>query len=156
MITKERIDELIQQKAKIWGIGKQGNVFCIGLKFRPHTLNNKKWLENKYEVYSKFFENLEEAEWYKEFGNIERTEKLELPTWEEDVRKDILFSALGGVRYIFMNKIKTGYSIEKENPYIIRIQKIGECDNFIDYEYTKENYTLACRKAKELFLGEKK
>lgn len=70
MITKERIDELIQQRAKVWGVGKQGNVFCVGLKFRPETLKSPKWLENKYEYYGKFFETKAEAEWHAEFEDF--------------------------------------------------------------------------------------
>lgn len=142
MITKERIDELIQQRAKIWGIGKQGNVFCIGLKFRPHTLNNKKWLENKYEVYSKFFETKEEAEWVKEFGDITRTERLVLPTWEEWQKDD---------EFDFLDK--EGFSwdiyIDGDNQIIMA----NGWKHFI-FENNKEGYFLACRKAKELFLGE--
>lgn len=144
MITKERIDELIQQRAKIWGVGKQGNVFCVGLKFRPETLKSPKWLENKYEYYGKFFETKAEAEWHAEFGCIERTERLELPAWEEFIsRKFIWFfdknhkscclHYLGCSNQIFINV--SGDVIE-----------IGEL--------TKENYILACKKCKELFLGE--
>ena len=169
MISKERLEELIEQEATIWAVYDEDRMEQIKLIVRMMGVSVDEY--NKLHdcepmLYSQFcgvfrdicpiswlFETKEDAEWHKEFGCIERTERLELPTWEEDVCKDILFSALGGTRYIFMKKIKTGYSIEKENPYIIRIQKIGECDNFIDYEYTKENYTLACRKAKELFLG---
>lgn len=168
MITKERLEELIEQGATIWHweYGKLRERE-LNKSYHINIFMNKEWLCKSYcdfdddvrithiAPFFEVFETKGEAEWHKEFSCIERTERLELPTWEEDVRKDILFSASGGIRYIFMKKIKTGYSIEKENPYIIRIQKIGEHDNFIDYEYTKENYTLACRKCKELFLGER-
>lgn len=145
MITKERIDELISQRAKIYGISKQGNVFCLGLKFKPHTLNNQKWLENKYKVYSEFFETKEEAEWHKEFGCIERTERLELPTWEEIQKYE---------RFSFKDKNCNIYTLH----YISGFKSLaitGLANEFYA-EATKENYTLACRKAKELFLGEKK
>lgn len=146
MITNERIDELLRQKAKIWGIGKQGNVFCVGLKFRPDTLKNKKWLENKYEVYSKFFETKEEAEWHKEFGCIERTERLELPTWEE-------FKCI-----YFRGEDCCDYKLCKDcSEIMLKVSHYDE-NHYKDYycwELTKENYILACRKAKELFLGVK-
>lgn len=148
----------LKQREVAKHIGVSDRVYAYYEKGRTLPAKYVKPLANLFGIScDEFLENTENPlVWEKEFGCIERTERLELPTWEEDVRKDILFSASGGIRYVFMNKIKTGYSIEKENPYIIRIQKIGECDNFIDYEHTKENYTLACRKAKELFLGEKK
>lgn len=146
MITKERIDELISQKAKIWGIGKQGNVFCIGLKFTPQTLNNKKWLENKYKVYSKFFETKEEAKWYKEFGCIERIEKLYLPPFEE------VFNDLQGRigEFVIADPSEFSFAIKKSFTDQILLKTMYEKYN---WNFTKENYTLACRKAKELFLG---
>lgn len=141
MITKERIDELIQQRAKVWGVGKQGNVFCVGLKFRPETLKNKKWIENKYEVYGKLFETKAEAEWHAEFGCIERTDRLELPTWEEFWNS--------GQTIWFTGKDGGQYSLSIYNREILLN------DTYIGY-LDKENYTLACRKCKELFLGESK
>ena len=162
MIKKERLQELIEQNAIVYYVAN--NEICqLELTYKHNIYLTVEgyyiclYGNNGLQIYGdKLFESkaeAEDAQWHEEFGCIERTERLELSTWEEGVHKDILFSASGGVRYIFMNKIKTGYSIEKENPYIIRIQKIGECDNFIDYEYTKENYILACRKCKELFLN---
>ena len=157
MITKERIDELIQQRAKVWGVGKQGNVFCVGLKFRPETLKSPKWLENKYEHYGKFFETKAEAEWHAEFGSIERTERLEFPTWEE------LQNEVGnGWKRLFI-----GFDEEKQpmqfmlgvipddKIYIGFTKEIGAKVFDIEFEAltTKENYTLACRKCKELFLN---
>lgn len=160
MITKERIDELLSQKAKIWGIGKSGNVFCVGLKFRPQTLNNKKWLENKYEVYGKFFETEEEAKWVAEFGCIERTERLELPTWEE---VEIKFNKKQIIEMYFYyakhfsapkeNNVEKTYSIYLLTNGHIVIDDNREVKTIFNEELTKENYTLACRKAKELFLG---
>ena len=139
MITNERIDELLRQKAKIWGVGKQGNVFCVGLKFRPETLKNKKWLENKYEVYSKFFETEEEAKWFAEFGCIERTERLELPTYKKS--KEIC-------TIVTFGEIELCYFIHNNSYCLYRGSK-----KILDLSASKESYTLACRKVKELFLG---
>lgn len=152
MITKERIDELIQQRAKVWGVGKQGNVFCVGLKFRPETLKSPKWLENKYEYYGKFFESKAEAEWHAEFGYIERTERLELPTWEEFNKSEKM------VRFIGKNgekcKLEGYFNLNLQSGFIDVVEN-GSSQLSLS-EYTKENYTLACRKCKELFLGENK
>ena len=101
------------------------------------------------------FETKQEAEWYLEFGNITRTETLNLPTWEEAQRNlEVEIYAPKGRRYLLETKIKVGYSVDKENPYIIRIGRVGYADSQIDFEYTKENYIEACRVAKKLFLGE--
>lgn len=144
MITKERIDELIKNRAKIYGISKSGEVFCLGLKFRPETLKHKRWLKNKYEVYSKFFETKEDAEWDKEFGCIERTERLELPIWEEfDEQKFVWFVDKE-------QNVCCLHYVDFSNRIFINVS--GEVIDF--GEITKENYTLACRKAKELFLGQ--
>lgn len=149
MIEKKRLEELIEQRAKIWGIGKSNNVFCVGLKFRDIALKNKEWLNNKLEVYSKFFETKEEAEWHKEFGCIERTERLELPTWEEIPNEVYIVK--------FLSKDRIEYSLMQFNSrqgWIL----FNEMEKKIVEKFfnrTKENYTLACRKCKELFLGQK-
>lgn len=161
MITKERIDELIQQRAKVWGVGKQRNVFCVGLKFRPETLKDKKWLENKYEVYGKLFETKGEAEWHAEFGCIERTDRLELPTWEEvnlltKYTKHCFYgkdNALYGLCLSPKDSLtRFDGSIEELKSWCgIDVDDNCEIEHF--EPLTKENYTLACRKCKELFLG---
>ena len=143
MITKERLKELIKNKGKIYGIGKSNNVFCVGLKFRePYS---QEWLEGKFEIYSKFFETKEEAEWYKEFGCIERTERLELPTWEEFIEME---------EFCFFQK--------NHKQTIIRIlgtKYLGVETTFERYytgDLNQENYYEACKLAKSLFLGENK
>lgn len=144
MITKERIDELIQQRAKIWGIGKQGNVFCIGLKFRPHTLNNKKWLENKYEVYRKFFETKEEAEW-KAKTSRKRIENFE-PLYYNDINQSYCYD------YYFSAKNHHEYLIRVSGKDIILFWL--NCDYKEYYKNTKEEYEKLVLKCVKLFLGE--
>jgi hypothetical protein len=91
------------------------------------------------------FETKEDAEWHKEFGCIERTERLELPTWEE-------FQNVDDICFVC---VKTGTTVRVFNwgfngeIYISDEWGISET-----FEYSKEGYTLACRKAKELFLGQ--
>lgn len=91
--------------------------------------------------------------WEKEFGCIERTERLELPTWEElDKKKEHYIS--------FTTKGWTKCWLAIDMPYKNDFGKIlityADTDNkyyiIYDKRLTKENYTLACRKAKELFL----
>ena len=152
MISKERLEELIEQGATIYEV-KYNNINPVSLKnkirfisekysvvaFEPRP--NEKYKHHKY--FDKLFETLEEAEWHKEFGCIERTERLVLPTWEE-FKNDGEFSFLD----------KQGFEWDLYSPDDeTRISLVGGYNHF-EYEYSKENYTLACRRAKELFLGE--
>ena len=93
------------------------------------------------------FETKEEAKWFAEFGNIERTERLVLPTWEE-------FQNVYDICFVC---VKTGTTVRVFNwnfsGEIYISDEWGISENF---EYSKDGYTLACRKAKELFLGQSK
>lgn len=103
--------------------------------------------------FNMLFETQEDAEWHREFGCIERTERLVLPTWEEvyeTANRNIFYFEKGiigkinGTRYPNFDERE----IEIKNIYL---------DNILFKKpLTKENYTLACRKCVELFLGEKK
>lgn len=158
MISKERLEELIEQNKSV-------RLYRVG-GYYIDSLYPKKW--KNYELwegciyrysgevilYKNLFETEEDAKWYKEFGNITRTERLELQTWEEFSKWDKLVK--------FYNK-GTSYSMyvfiknkNTNNCRIIIYADNGEQDWLIfEKPLTKENYTLACRKAKELFLGEK-
>lgn len=154
MIEKKRLEELIEQGATIYEV-KYNNINPVSLtnKIRDVYYKNgviafeprpdEKYLHHKY--FKNLFETLEEAEWHKEFGCIERTERLELPTWEEFEEKKFVW---------FVDKSQNQcclYYLNVANKIFINIS--GEVIEIGDF--TKENYTLACRKAKELFLGEK-
>lgn len=145
MISNERLEELIEQGATIYS-NEYGE---IQLK-KENDLSLYENGQNNYILYAlepnkkyhneifdeDLFETEEEAKWFAEFGCIERTERLVLPTWEEfNNQPEFYFD---------------DYTLVKIN------DKILLKDTFKDYvykEFTKENYTLACRKAKELFLG---
>lgn len=169
MITYERLKELIEQEATIWAVYDEDRIERIKLVVRMFGVSVEEY--NKLHdcepmLYSQFcgvfrdicpiswlFETEEEAEWHKEFGCIERTERLELPTWEEFSKWDKL---------VKFYKNKTYYSMyvfiknkNTNNCRIIIYADNGEQDWLVfEKPLTKENYTLACRKAKELFLGE--
>ena len=152
MIEKKRLEELIEQGATIWGVYDYSystnkpnkKVEQINLdEFCHYYKDIDEFI--MFQGDSMFFETEEEAEWHKEFGCIERTERLELPTWEE-FKNDGEFSFLD----------KQGFEWDLYSPDDeTRISLVGGYDHY-EFDYTKENYTLACRKAKELFLGEKK
>ena len=149
MITKERLEELIEQKKSIyWKFAK-----IKPSSWSKYTIMGNTIVKgNLKEIYSidDLFETKEEAEWHKEFGCIERTERLELPTWEEvyeTANRNIFYFEKGiigkinGTRYPNFDERE----IEIKNIYL---------DNILFKKpLTKDNYTLACRKCKELFLG---
>lgn len=147
MITRERLEELIEQKAKIYsthwkeevdlslpceieydGVGRE---FLLVQEDKDHRPSY--WLQN-------LTEDVETAKWEEEFGCIERTEKLELPTWGKS-KIDLYIEWFDNVEFKYFIHDDT-YCLSKG------------CEIVLELEATKENYTLACRKAKELFLGE--
>lgn len=162
MITKERLEELIEQGATIyWIYGK--SIEKKTLKHKYHSFficdnelneyNAKQYIGIWKHKLSKLFETREEAEWHRYFGNITRTERLELPTWEEAT--DLVYSGSFGVQTIIkFDKCKFGYKLQLDGNVYIFVDK-GTYTLFMG-SLTKENYTLACRKCVELFLGEKK
>ena len=105
MISKERLEELIEKEATIWAVYDEDRMERIKLVVRMMGVSVEEY--NKIHncepmLYSQFcgivrdicpiswlFETEEEAVFYKEFGCIERTERLELPTWEEFEEKNL-------------------------------------------------------------------
>lgn len=160
MISKERLETLIKEGATIYEV-KYNNINPVSLKnkirfihrdvivFEPRP--DEKYQHHKY--LKNLFETLEEAEWHKEFGCIERVERLVLPTWEEienTINRFCYFTDCYGRECCLSyqratNKVKLKYWVG-----------VGDGEEEFEcgvWEFTKENYTLACRKCKELFLG---
>ena len=87
MISKERLEELIEQGSTIYEV-KYGKINPVSLKnkirfiskkypvivFEPRP--NEKYNHHKY--FDKLFETKEEAEWHKEFGCIEKPQLSDL------------------------------------------------------------------------------
>ena len=152
MITKERLEELIGQCATIYRTYADVSIQEVKLNKNYMKVDNAFLWQKMTGAFKgcgtpleQLFETIEEAEWYKEFGCIERTERLELPTWEE-FKNDGEFSFLD----------KQGFEWDLYSPDDeTRISLVGGYNHF-EYEYSKENYTLACRKCVELFKGEKR
>lgn len=166
MIEKERLEELIKQGATIYGKyrdyslkNREGNSSDFWYKRTAEIKDNKfhytyedsdyyedfdVWLELE-----QLFETKEEAEWHKEFGCIERTERLVLPTWEEFKNKKIKCVGFTG------KETNCFFELYENTPNNRLILLDHDCDfEYFNTVSTKENYTIACRKAKELFLGE--
>ena len=152
MISKERLEELIEQGATIWTINKSGNINPV--KTNKTCEIQRQYLMKEGQIYSyieQTFETEEEAKWFAEFGCIERTERLELPTWEEFKNKKTKHVCFMGKDTFCFFEL---YEDKQKNRLIL-------IDHDCDYEYfneelTKENYTTACGLCKEFFLGEKK
>lgn len=159
MISKERLEELIKQCATIFEV-KSNKIKAIELKGRVESgykwqyikvySNNSMNGKNHYLI--RLFETKEEAEWYKEFGNITRTITLKLPTWGEFHKKTYYGEHYG---VIFQGQ-ETGcfYQMcEHLNPNSITIYNMDSHDIIFSMPQTEENYILACKKCRELFLG---
>ena len=160
MIAKQRLEELIEQSATIYSVDTS-NKTILSFKICKNE-NDIKLTEKQYAFFEKCFETKGEAEWHAEFGCIERTDRLELPTWEK-LQNEIEKNGCYGCEIFFMGfdekKEPMQYVLDvrpDDKIYIGFAKEIGAKVLDIEFEAltTKENYTLACRKCKELFLGE--
>ena len=171
MISRKRIAELIEQEGGCYVLDDyQIGYVHLKLKYEPELYvngkdgyilyiycNDKK--DYKEEIFDEdLFETEEEAEWHKEFSCIERTERLELPTWEEinlipNTRSFCIFCAYNSY-YDEYCKYILDRDIENDQ-FIIISHEFGEKAGDVIWakKFTKENYLIACRKCKELFLG---
>ena len=161
MIEKERLEELIKQGATIWHddygeielnatsceIAEVRSITGVHLQFVlcfEYECNNQKhWGE--FDI-QELEENVENAKWHYEM-DCARIERLELPNWEE---KNCII-------YTFYSPIKKGgqqYEFRLFKGGNITIWRTDDMYKVFNESATKENYTIACRKAKELFLGE--
>ena len=154
MIAKERLEDLIEQGAIIYE-AKYNNINPVRLNKNRIVILTDKYIHfrpyygEKYQFHkylNKLFETKEEAEWELEFGNITRTERLKLPSWEE---KDVFFEFTD----------KDGNDIDLTICYGKILIQYYNKDNIMTKEYfnkplTKENYIEACRLCKKLFIGE--
>lgn len=156
MIEKERLEEIIKNKGVVWVYSTYSKPYRIlpitfngEREINPHTFCLNWNVKN-------IFETKEDAEFYAEFGCIERIEKLELPTWEEfDKNEYVEFVGKDGTKLVLEKTLTIDCDREPISDYVLEIL-VNDYDHrlLFEAEYTKENYTLACRKAKELFLGE--
>ena len=172
MITKERLEELIEQGAKVWCICdytydeskpnkkieyydlSNENICISPAEFRDYGLRVFDalgfWNDIRFEC---LFETKEEAEWHKEFGCIERTERLELPTWEE-IEKDLKRSSYGIYTIVDDENVMLEYnkhSVKKNRCFYVYDNINGKMEMF-----NYKDYIIACRRVKDLFLGENK
>ena len=139
MITKERLKELIEQKATIYQIIREP------LKIEKILLGYDEIGTTSEDLY----ETKEEAEECLEFGNIVREERLELPSWEEFLKLP-LWDDKNNVEFK-TNKGNTISIFKTEQNEIIVLKDIK---TLFEKPLTKENYLEACELCRKLFLGE--
>ena len=173
MISKERLKELIEQGATIWTVNSSGNINPV--KTNKTCEIQRQYLMKEGQIYSyieQTFETKEEAEWYREFGCIEKLQYLKFPNWKQ-IESFMEYMRKFGLNH---NDRVLARIITSDSIYYFKLCKdldiftfqlkqtyIGDdlCEQISDKfpkslgKATEENYTLACRKAKELFLGEK-
>lgn len=153
MINKETLLKKIENGETVWYLRDDGRImeFSVSKEYRPAILYGDMLSVQANEDSSfrcrlgldKIYATKEEAEWELEFGNITRTEKLELPSWE-DVQN--------GKQCYFSDKYHNkNYSFGKSRLNGKRIF-IGE--NYFTCNY--DGYIAACRLCKKLFLGDRK
>lgn len=161
MITKERLEELIEQGATIYS-NDYGEIQLI----KENDLSLYENGQNNYILYAlepnkkyhneifdeDLFETKEDAEEYAEFGNITRTERLELPSWE-DVKKDSETLKYGTYtiaeyKHLFSLNLKFLEAFPTQIVLFTDTEKYG-------WNLSRENYNEARRLCVKLFKGER-
>lgn len=158
MITIERLKELIEKGATVYGI-HEDKLYEIKLHkeydIKGYYLYFYDKREGTFHI-DNLFETKEGAAWHKEFGCVERPERLELWTWEE-ISKDFVplkvasgtYPITGFSHYLFEVVVQTNKKI------YIAIWDSKACISLLYEPLTKETYIKACRKCVELFRGRK-
>ena len=159
MISKERLEELIEQGATIWGV--YDYTYSYDKPNKKVKFIDLDGFYNYYKDIDEFimyqgdycnlFETKEEAEWHREFGCIEKIERLWFLTWES-VYND-LKDYKDGDFYILDNDC---FSFIYNKRYETSQLFLYTHNEKYNWNANKENYYEACKLAKSLFLGEKK
>lgn len=166
MVTKERLQELINQGATIYEV-KYGKVNPVSLKnkirfvsekypviaFEPRP--NEKYKHHKY--FDKLYETQAEAEWVAKM-HAQRPEFFEPPTYEDFIKEPfITVDYEDGYKFL----TKDGhFAYIRHNEYSDDTDEFEVGGNRVGYKSftpaTKDNYIKACEYARNLFLGKEK
>lgn len=168
MITRERLEELISQRATIYSTDWDE---VVELSPETCTVENIKISEYGEEIVEKLFvkedeqhipsyrlsaleEDIETEKFKKEFQNITREEILNLPTYEEMIKEPRCldcwtkeFVVMDNDKLIGIAFIGVDFDCE-----IVSVE-MGSYQYFVE-RLTKDNYIKACTIARKLFLGE--
>lgn len=173
MISKERLEELIEQGATIYSTHWKEEVdlsqkcevvkksFYDGKK-RLVLIVHEDEEHSPHYMLENLTEDVEGAKWEEEFGCIERTERLELPNWKKlkcvikGLRKRKLeFDCTCVYSFSIKDKVYRLFFCKSEDDYTIELI-LDDDVPLLNLQLTEENYIKACKVAKEKFLGEKK
>lgn len=152
MISKQRLEELIEQGATIYKISKE--TFIAGVSdllkidkvpsgLYRQEINDRIGQEPEYNL---LFETEEDARWELEM-TATRTETLKLPHFIE-----VCDGCIYDITFIDNKKCKWQLTISDNGIALLDFALLGR-DKFWN-KLTKENYIEACKLAKKLFLGE--
>ena len=143
MITKERLQELIELGATIYYHKlTNGDYFDILDLSHSWVASNINDLE-----LDRLFETKEEVDWDLEFGNITRTETLSLPNYK------VAKTYIDTDKFILEDNSNFKFLLLSNPDNIIIVDKQQGNQTF-NKPLTKDNYIEACRLAKKLFLSE--
>ena len=146
MITKERLEVLLEEdKVFYWVFNKEISML--------HKLSMPSFWKRKWEFYSKdCFETKEDAEEHAEFSNITRTERLELPSWEEFNKvSTFAFKRKDGTDM----EIAIWHNCPDDDCKTIKITRSYDWSACcFEKPLTRENYNEARRFCVKLFKGE--
>ena len=157
MITKQRLEELIEQGATIYRAYADVCVeeFKLNKDYKVSTAHL--WKKMKHSAFKgcgypldQLFETKEDAEEYAEFGNVTRTERLELPNWEQ-VQEGFYYN--GSVPIYEDDKNLCFISTSKD--IVLRNYARLKNQTIFRKPLTRENYDDARRLCVKLFKGEK-
>lgn len=147
MINKETLLKKIENEETVWLIGAD----VIEWKLKKGDYVNGGYRRGGiFQPFDSIFATKEEAEWELEFGNITRTEKLELPTWEKAKNGDLYWGFTGRDRTGYILRTFSGFGCGWTIGFIC-VKDIKDKAIF-EVPLTKENYIKACRLCKKLFL----
>lgn len=149
MITKEKLQELIEQGATVYSSSftiddMPGDIWLTGdCSIENNILNVMNSRENGSYNIENLYEHKADAEWDLEFENVEKRIKFVKPK---------PFKKLGKwPTFIYENH---GFSMEKG--YGGRLYVYYKDNSIYRNAFNEENYTEACRLIKKLFMGEDK
>lgn len=168
MISKERLQELIDQKATIWA-DDYGEIqlcdkseVCDTIAFTGNHQIQEGYCLSGFVYNNEFIrdniepdgleENVEKGEWCYEM-HASRIERFAPPVWEDFLEKK---------DYIFLSKnhreviIKSGVIMFANGTTREFVVVENSFERFYISDLTKENYIKACGIAKNLFIGENK
>lgn len=176
MITRERLQELIKENKIIWATYLDSNnnnrvhqirlsdwkikFDNLGIELEEDTYNCYSQFANEFArhyvsrySYEQLIESPEEAEFIQNYQGIERTEFLNLPTYEDLQKAKEHFVKIDNLYWLIVDMPHN-----KDNGRIIMLKNdtLGNTYIVFNREFTRNNYLLACQKAKEIFLGQEK